>query len=310
MANLPDIKDDPDPERKALRQFKKASALSWQLIGNAVGIKQDTLRKFAMGDTSSPRKELRDQLRKFLSSDAQGLAARISSAPSATDRLIAFLSSGNHSRPRNVDATGLFFAYHGSYLMPGRFAVRVIEINVDDRALSVTDKISEPYSGQTETHIAYGSAAFVGDPPHLHIVTNAEDNENRLGLGLFVSSLPVITGGKLMEAVGTTLGMTREGHYFSRHTILVRNPLVSESVETMRDQMIGETGVFQSSELSERHLAVIERLRIRLKVPIWQQRFADPIVGPAPRASKSKSGNPSGRKSATPRKVRRNRKRK
>jgi hypothetical protein len=51
---------------------------------------------------------------------------------SSCDRLINTLSSGNDTKPSNSEVSGLYFVYRGSYLLEDHYAVRALEIAVQN----------------------------------------------------------------------------------------------------------------------------------------------------------------------------------
>jgi hypothetical protein len=280
----------PDPVRDALNAIHGGGFHSWRKILKAAGLEtgdytvsEDALRKYGIGVTIHTRKETWKRLTAFIESPAgkrmRGLAAL--GNHSSSERLIDTLSSGAESKPSNTEVAGLYFAYHGSYLVEKHYAVRVLEITERGNVLSVTDLIRENISGQSDPHTAHGCAVFFDQPPRLHIVTDAEDNDNRHGLGLFIGTSPVFSGNVLTEVVGTISGMTKGGHPFSRSCIIVRHASAiqdGERYKQIRSEMIGQTGVFQLATPKPQHRGPINTLRARLMVSENRERYADPFL--------------------------------
>ena len=281
----------PDPVRDALNAIHKGG-FSWRKIWQATRldkgeykIHEDTLRKYAAGDSTHTSKETWKRLAEFIDSSAGKRMRELASISnhSSSDRLIDTLSSGNETKTPNSEVAGLYFVYHGSYLLERHYAVRVMEIAQHGNMLSVTDTIKEQISGHSGPHIAYGCAVFFDHPPRLHIVTDAEDHDNRHGLGLFIGTSPIFSGNVLTEVVGTVSGMTKGGRPFSRHCIVVRHAAYPSQGETeeykqARTDMIDHTGVFPIDQPKSSHVAPLDKLVARLMVSDNREPFADPIL--------------------------------
>jgi hypothetical protein len=268
-------------ERYSIKEIFRAA----EKAGCKLPISQDALRRYANGTTAHTGRASRAQLEKFLFHTPIGNKMRTAptSSRSSCDRLTDVLSTGEHTKPASSDVTGLYFAYHGSYLAEKCFAIRLVEIALHGTQLSVADYIREKASGPARTHLAHGGAVFFGNPPRLHIVTGAEENDNRQGLALFVGTSPVFSEThRLMEVTGALVGMTKGGHHFYRQCILVSAASGQEADESRRIKLIEQTGVFAPEKLAKlprRHRLAIDTLTDRLQLSPNKETFSDPIVG-------------------------------
>jgi hypothetical protein len=280
---------DYDSVREALKLANQHYSIkeiyrAAEQAGCKLPISEDALRRYANGTTAHTGRESRAQLEKFLFHKSIGNRMRTTptSSRSSCDRLTDVLSTGEHTKPASSDVTGLYFAYHGSYLAEKCFAIRVVEIALHGTQLSVTDHIREKASGPPRTHLAHGGAVFFGNPPRLHIVTGAEENDNRQGLALFVGTSPVFSEtNRLMEVTGALIGMTKGGHHFYRQCILVSAASGQEADETKCNKMIEHTGVFAPEKLAKlprRHRLAIDTLTDRLQLSPNKEAFSDPVL--------------------------------
>ncbi len=114
----------------------------FKLTGKAV-------RNFINGDSKTMEEENRKVLAAFWIDSAIGRALRsfnISTSPKFTE-VVGFLASGRASLDPKRTVTGRYFMYHGSYLRPDRYVVRVIDVEgVDNNTFVVTDSINDALS--------------------------------------------------------------------------------------------------------------------------------------------------------------------
>jgi hypothetical protein len=204
------------------------------------------------------------------------------------DRLFEAFCSGTSTVPANLDVTGLYFAYHGSFLLERHYAVRVIEIShTDDAILSVGDYISNNEAGKKEEKKSGGCVAFFGGLPHFVI----RANDNRLGFNLFIGAETDPSGfespqgsdkavlEKLEFFGGTVMGMNaRSRQAFIRYCSLVRIPDDSRrTIEEVRSDAIAQTGTFTFDRLSDRHRTQIDGLAERVRKKFISHMFEDPL---------------------------------
>ena len=194
---------------------------------------------------------------------------------SGYDLLVQSLA-GNDIENSPIEAEGLYFLYHGSYLLDRHFAIRAVQITrEDDSVLAVSDSINDNLSGKGIIE-AHGCLVFFGTPARPHIVTDGSDNRHGLNLFIGTSMIPQI--GKMRQVVGTMIGMTDRAQHFYRHAIIVRAP-----ADTTLDQMMSQTGIYRLTALKDErkfdpaHARAIEELARQIQLN--SQCFSDPILG-------------------------------
>jgi hypothetical protein len=240
--------------------------------GHPSEISSGGLAQFIEKDERSMDAHLREPLERFLYETALGRALRSPSpnGTSAFDRLTAELGTGNLLKPPDLEVAGMYFLYHGSYMRPRHFVVRLLEIRcVHGTILVVTDKlrdnIAKPPFPVLEAH---GCLTFEGNRPH--IVLRAKDN--RAGFGLMVASKISVGKNELKNFIGKVFGTTAEGKPFERHCIAIKaNKTDSDAV---RKKLIQETGLYTLAKLKRRHRSAIDLLAETMPEPL----FYDPIL--------------------------------
>jgi hypothetical protein len=254
--------------------------------GYDVPITRNGLDQFIKGDTKTLNPACRGPLEQFLFRSPLGRTLRNPGRASSYDRLIEVLSSGAlFAKPNDVDVTGLYFFYHGSYIRKHHFLVRLLDIRaVDESSLEATHTLRDNKSVHFPIVEAHGCVTFFGDLPHLLFGADA----NRIGLHLIVATEAWRSKNQLIGFVGQMSGMNK-GNAFHRHCLVVRGtegPIEDDGEPTQarlanggspsqdpRTRMFQETGSFKLDELKGRHRNAIDKLSEIIPTPL----FEDPI---------------------------------
>jgi hypothetical protein len=237
--------------------------------GCDVSITRGGLDQFMKGVTKVLTPKHREPLEQFVFRSRLGRALRNPKRASGHDRLIEVLSSGAYSKPSDLDLTGPYFFYHGSYIRKHHFLVRVLDIRaVDESALEATHILRDNKSVHFPIVEAHGCVTFFGDLPHLLFGTDA----NRTGLHLIVATEAWRSKNQLTGFVGQMSGMNK-GNAFHRHCLVIRGTEGSSPSQDPRTRMIEETGLFTLDELKGRHRKAIDKLVEIIPTPL----FEDPI---------------------------------
>lgn len=282
----PVAEHDAEALRQALLQVRSVISSAEGILhaaskaGCTVPISRSGLEQFMARETIRLASERHKPLEEFLFRSPLGRALRSPAinAVSAYDRLTAVLTSGNHTRPADKDVTGLYFVYHGSYILRGHFAVRLMEIRcLDESILTVTDYIRDNVTlKKNQVLKSNGCLIFDHDLPHIIV----ECKDNREGLCLIVGDETFPVKNEFAKITGTMLGMTKHSHYFFRYCIIVKQPAAISTTATeaqiakARKLLIDETGVFTLEQLKGKHREAIDDLAKCLP----EQVFSDPIL--------------------------------
>ena len=249
---------------ESITQLCRRIRPDFQLTGKAV-------RNFINADSKTMEEENRKVLAAFWIDSAIGRALRsfnISTSPKFTE-VVGFLASGRASLDSKRTVTGHYFMYHGSYLRPDRYVVRVIDVeSVDNNTFVVTDSINDALSLGPGVLTAYGALVFVRDHPQ--ILLSAD--ENKVGMCVFIANESSPRAGQMTEALGDFIAMTKRDELIHRRALLRYQP-GGDSAE-----MIAQSGIFTLQQLNEaqrkHHLAAFETLASHEPATI----FPDPIL--------------------------------
>ena len=187
----------------------------------------------------------------------------------AFDRLVDTLADGARTQPPGTRAAGLYFMYHGSYLKPGHFVIRVIRIDDGDpHVLAVTDTVTDMLTASEGERVATGAIIFVEKLPQILLFSD----ENKRGLSLIAGTDVSFKSGRLERITGGMLVMNTNSDVAYRRCLLVRED------ERSHATMATESGIFPWDKLNtperERHRKAFQFLRkVHLK-----EAFADPIA--------------------------------
>jgi len=269
--------------------------------GCDVSITRGGLDQFMKGVTKVLTPKHREPLEQFVFRSRLGRALRNPKRASGYDRLLEVLSSGSYSKPNDLEVTGPYFFYHGSYIRKHHFLVRVLDIRaVDENALEATHSLRDNKSVHFPIIEAHGCVTFFGDLPHFLFGTDA----NRIGLHLMVATEAWRSKNQLTGFVGQMSGMNK-GNAFHRHCLVVRGteglrdgepgghrpPAQKIPSQDPRTRMIQETGLFTLDELKGRHRKAIDKLVEIIPTPL----FEDPIFNHPEHIKRSREPNPRGR---------------
>jgi hypothetical protein len=240
--------------------------------GHPSGISSGGLAQFIDKRERRMDPHLREPLERFLYETPLGRALRAPSndQASAFDRLTTQLGTGNLSKPPELDVVGMYFLYHGSYIRPRYFVVRLLEIrSIQDTILVVTDTLRDNIAKPPFPIMqAQGCLVFEGTRPH--IVLQAKDH--REGLGLIVASNVSAGKTELRSLIGKLFGITAQGKPFERHCIAVK--VTKNDADEVRKKMVQETGLYTYEQLKRRHRSAINLLAETMPEPL----FDDPIL--------------------------------
>jgi hypothetical protein len=214
--------------------------------GSDLDVSEGTIDNYIYGKPEQAKrqakqKDLITKLSEFIYGTRLGRAMRstIDDAKTPHDDLTDALTIETDK----YDITGRYLVYHGAYLSEGRFAIRAMDISVDDNyILSVKDYIKDPTTSvgiRNRTRTSTGCILFWDRHPHF--ILNSTDN--RVGLNLIVCSVPVFEDG--VEIQGVMLGMTAKNFPFFRKILMVRQ------VDMNLKELIDQTGVFTLEELEK-----------------------------------------------------------
>ena len=275
-----------DPLRVALGKMRSFIGAPARILtvakrsGYDVPISPAWLKQFmeydGEGEGRSINRESREVLEAFVFHSRLGRALLNpqKAETSGYDLLVQSLA-GNDIENSPIEAEGLYFLYHGSYLLDGHFAIRAVQISrEDDTILAVDDSINDNLSGKGIIE-AHGCLVFFGTPARPHIVTDGSDN--RHGLNLFIGTSMISQIGKIRQVVGTMIGMTDRAQHFYRHAIIVRAP-----AEATFESVLSQTGIYtlaalkDTSRFDPAHARAIEELA--RQIPLNTQCFPDPIL--------------------------------
>jgi hypothetical protein len=241
--------------------------------GYPVQITRNGLGDFMKGLTKALKPENREPLEKFLFRSPLGRALRNPSLQreSNLDPLIEVLSSGRSQKPNDYDGTGWYFLYHGSYMRPGHFVIRVLEIRrAEKNTLLVIDSLRDNKTVHSPLIEAFGCLTFFGDTAQILV----ETSDNRVGLSLFVASQVWWSPeNKLIGLFGQLSGLNNGKNAFSRHCLILRAAEGQEesgfdqtpeerggSVDNLRSKLIQQSGLFTLENLQGRHRKAIDTL--------------------------------------------------
>lgn len=242
-----------------------------RLTGNHPDITGSGLHQFITIDDRSMAPEAREPLERFVYETNLGLALRapIQDAAIAIDTLISNLTTGVLAKPDNIEVEGFYFFYHGSYIRPDHFVVRLLEISREREVGfgatdTLRDNIAKPPFKLLE---AKGAVSFLGNCPN--IVFHARDN--REGVSLLVSSQAVIDGTRLTSFTGQLSGITSARKPFARYCFGIR---IDGATKDMSASLIEETGLYTIRKLPTQHRQAMSQFATTIPVPV----FRDPIL--------------------------------
>ena len=263
--------------RAALSQAAKVTSIK-KVLDLAAGsdrgrlFTDKALRNFINGETDDISKAHYDLLAAAWLYSPAGRALRHlrAEAVPAFDQLMGKLADGNLQRPDGMDVEGSYFMYHGSYLLPGHFVVRVVTVRADDdHILTVTDRIRDDKTLDERVRVASGVMVFVDRQPQILLF----GDENKLGLSLVIGSRTDVQGGALDQVFGAFIVMRAGGGAAYRHCLMVRE------TGDDPDMMIAEAGIFTEQEIKLPERAKHRRMFDLLKRLTVNQPYDDPIAG-------------------------------
>lgn len=273
--------DQPDASQEVLRvalsQAAKLVSIK-QILDLAAGsdrgrlFSERALRDFINGETKSISKANYDLLAAAWLHTPLGRALRNLDAEAvpAFDQLMGKLADGDINRPAGVAVAGSYFMYHGSYLLPGHFVVRVVTVTAeDDHILTVTDTIRDDKTLGVRDRAASGVMIFVDGQPQILLF----GDENKRGLSLVIGSETDVQGGALDQVFGAFIVMRARGGAAYRHCLMIRE------ADGNPQAMLAETGIFPEPEIKAPERAKHRRAFDLLKRLTVNEPFADPISG-------------------------------
>lgn len=269
------------------------------LCGCPVSITDVALRSFR--DPPEDRRhatmlpEHAEQLEAFLYRTPLGLTLRdpmLVAAPGLRHVFHALLhleppAAGRDVRPaaasdsgRHLDSfAGTFFVYHGSYIRPEHFAVRLATIaRARNGSMSVEDRIADnvtyklPARGDaTRSHAAHGCLSLVNGHPHILLFAN----DNAVGWRLIIIDDPDARSERIDEMKGHMFGVTEANQHFVRAISFHRADEEASAAELIR-----QTGVYRidNPKLVDTHRQAICKLAENSRTQV----FADPLLGLGP----------------------------
>jgi hypothetical protein len=264
--------------KKVFRALQKVGIISSpeailnaaHLTGNGSDISGSGLHQFITIDDRSMAPELREPLERFAYGTSLGLALR---APAqdptiAIDTLIGNLATGVLAKPEDIEVEGFYFFYHGSYIRPDHFVVRLLEISRErEVGFGATDTLRDNIAKPPFKYLeAKGAVSFLGNRPN--IVFHARDN--REGISLLVSSQAVIDGTRLATFTGQLSGITSARQPFARYCFGMR---IDAATKDRKASLIDETGLYTIHNLPPQHRAAVKDFAATIPVPV----FKDPI---------------------------------
>jgi hypothetical protein len=187
------------------------------------------------------------------------------------DQLTGILAKGNAQRPSGLAVSGSYFMYHGSYLWPDSYVIRVITIDAkDDQVLTVTDTIrDERTPAEARSRVATGVMIFVEERPQILLW----GKENKRGLSLIIGSETDDGHGKSLDQMsGSLIVMPQRGQAASRYFVMIREP------EGVPREMIAQSGIFTAADLSEPARAKHHRAFVLLNRFASADAGVDPIL--------------------------------
>ena len=275
----PGSSDPPDASqevlRRALAQAARFVSIK-QILDLAAGadrgrlFTERALRDFINGETKTISKANYDLLAAAWLHTPLGRALRTigTDAVPVFDQLMRVLADGTRSRPEGGRAPGNYFMYHGSYIRPRHYVVRVLTVVAeDDHILTVTDTIRDDVTLGTRDRSSSGVMVFTEGLPQVLLY----GEENKRGLSLMIASRADDRDGALDQVFGAFVVKPARGDTATRHCLMIRE------TELQLKAMIAETGIFSEGEIAEpgreKHRQAFERL----KKLAMAEAFPDPV---------------------------------
>ena len=276
----PGSSDPPDASqevlRRALAQAARFVSIK-QILDLAAGadrgrlFTERALRDFINGETKSIAKVNYDLLAAAWLHTPLGRALRTigTDAVPVFDQLIRVLADGIRNRPEGVRAAGHYFMYHGSYIRPRHYVVRVLTVAAeDDHILTVKDTIRDDVTLGTRDRSSSGVMVFTEGLPQVLLY----GEENKRGLSLMIASRADDRDGALDQVFGAFVVKPARGDTATRQCLMIRE------TELQLKAMIAETGIFSEGEIAEPSREKHRQAFERLKKLAMAETFPDPVL--------------------------------
>lgn len=236
----------------------------------------------------SKSRELEDSnyrlLAEFWLASTKGRALRRIDSEKATpfEALVRKLEDSAGPLSDGFQAIGEYYLYHGSYLLPNHYVIRQLTIELgEDQVLSVEDIVRDSKTAADAPRRATGIMTFVDGRPQILLYAN----ENKQGLSLLIFH-DIVWGEQqrdLKRGYGALMVMNQHRQVAFRPCLLVReegedaSARSRKALESLRHDMVAETGIFTASELKDprrrRHAQEFHTLRKLMETAA----FPDPM---------------------------------
>lgn len=220
--------------------------------------------KFMHGGTTLNGEDLQNIRTLLFTTDTGALLLKKkNTTPPPITALIEALRSG---RARSGSAElfrGAFLAYHGSYMHPDHFVVRVLNFqHLGDGLIEVTDHLQDDKSATPGDIKATGAVSFPGDKPHILLLRR----DNAIGFNLIVGH-DLAVSNESTVLIGQMTGVNRKNEHFSR-------PILMRKTPKPLTELLSMTGIRPFDDLDV--LAKIEFRHLVRELP--KPVFDDPLL--------------------------------